>query len=116
MGSLRADARHGPVGIGQAADLHILGSLWQQNLSHGALIDNVEIHCCLVRLNLCDAVTCLHRVAHLDQILGDVALGHGGRERREAQHLVRRQGQASGQARRSGDRTAYGEAQHCDDE
>ena len=39
----------------------------------------------------CGRRTGIDGVADLHKILGDVALGHGGRERRQPEHLVRRQ-------------------------
>ena len=63
-------------------DRHVIGSFRHQNLAERPLVDRLHLHGGFVGLDLGDHVTGLDRVALPLVPLGDVALLHGGRERR----------------------------------
>src|SRR3569623_38668 len=64
------------------ADLDVVGPFRDQNLRDRAFVDRLEFHRRLVGFDLGHDVARAHRVAFLDQPLGERALFHGGRQRR----------------------------------
>src|SRR5690606_34250787 len=74
------------------AHLHAVRAFGNGDPGDGAFVDRLELHRRLVGLDLGEDVAGLHRVALLDQPLGQRALLHGGRQRRHLQfdrHLNR---------------------------
>ena len=64
------------------ADLHPIGALGHQDFGDLAFVDGLEFHRRLVGLDLGEDVAGLHLVAFVHQPFGDLALLHGGRQRR----------------------------------
>ena len=62
-------------------DRHALGAFLDQDLAELAFVDGLDLHGRLVRFDLGDHVTGGDVVADLLQPFGEVALGHGRRER-----------------------------------
>ena len=72
-----SSSRIGDDGI----DLHALGAFGHDDLADLALVDRLDLHGRLVGLDLADHLAGLDGVADLDVPLGELALGHGGRQR-----------------------------------
>ena len=70
--------QHGDDGVHR----HTLRALRHDDLRQHPLVGGLQLHDRLVRLDLGDHVAGVHLLAFLLQPAGDLALGHGGRERR----------------------------------
>ncbi len=70
--------KHGDHGV----HLHAFGAFGHHDLANFALVDSFDFHRGLVGLDLANDLAGLHRVPDLDVPLGELALRHGGRQRR----------------------------------
>ena len=75
-------------------DRHVLGALGDEELTDPPVVDRFDLHGRLVGFDLGDDVAGAHLIALADEPLGELALLHGGRERRH-QELDGHAGQAT---------------------
>ena len=69
------------------ADLDALGLAALDDLEHNAIVLCLNVHGCLVGLDLQKHISGCEGLALLDSPVGDVALGHGGRKSRHGEVL-----------------------------
>jgi hypothetical protein len=81
LGGIRHALALGGKNADRRVHLHTFGTLFDHDLRDRAFVDGLDLHGCLVGLDFADDLTRLHHVADLDVPLGQLALGHGRRER-----------------------------------